>query len=104
MLTFNSLLYPNSISQFNYRAILVGVFSRLYGKDSFRGNLAVRPRTRALYKNDISGSPELGHLYQMLTLSEVSRSLGWEPQKTDEDFKNHLLEETGLILTGQNRV
>jgi len=32
------------------------------------------------------------------TTSVVSRELGWKPQKTDEDFRKHFLEEAGLVV------
>ncbi|KAH8763949.1 hypothetical protein F5882DRAFT_383431 [Hyaloscypha sp. PMI_1271] len=35
------------------------------------------------------------------TNSEVGRELGWQPQKTKEDFKNHFLEEAGLIVAAE---
>ena len=39
--------------------------------------------------------------YSPRTNSEVGRELGWQPQKTKEDFKNHFLEEAGLIVAAK---
>ena len=39
--------------------------------------------------------------YSSRTNSEVGRELGWQPQKTKEDFKNHFLEEAGLIVAAE---
>jgi hypothetical protein len=35
------------------------------------------------------------------TVSEVSKELGWKPQKTDEDFREHFLEEAKLIVAAE---
>ena len=35
------------------------------------------------------------------TSSELSRELGWTPQKTERDFKDHFLEEAGLIVAAE---
>ncbi|KAE9362934.1 NAD(P)-binding protein [Stipitochalara longipes BDJ] len=41
---------------------------------------------------------ELGFASNSRTTPEVSRGLGWEPQKTEEDFQNHFLEEARLVV------
>ena len=38
-----------------------------------------------------------------MTISEVSRELGWKPQKTKEDFKATIEEEFRIILDEQKR-
>jgi hypothetical protein len=42
--------------------------------------------------------------YSSRTNSEISRELGWQPQKTEEDFKIHFLEEAGLIVAAARSV
>jgi len=38
------------------------------------------------------------------TKSDVSRELGWVPQKTDDDFKRHFIAEAKLTMDGQGKV
>jgi hypothetical protein len=36
--------------------------------------------------------------YSSRTRADLARELGWQPQKTEEDFKKHFLEEAQLIM------
>ena len=37
------------------------------------------------------------------TKSELSRSLGWTPQETDSDFKNHFQAEVEKLLEAKEK-
>ena len=41
--------------------------------------------------------------YSARTESVRSRSLGWKPHKTDEDFKNHLQTEVEKMMEGKEK-
>lgn len=41
--------------------------------------------------------------YSYRTDAEASRKLGWQPKKTEKDFRNHYVETAKLVMEAQKK-